>query len=92
MSNPTTDDTDQTNTALVQRQKILRELEDIQNSLKAASQKVAHLQLETEASQPELQDGLDTAMNGIGSGLDAVTSMTNTFEIETNRMQNEGEL
>lgn len=90
MSNPA--DTDLTNPALVQRQKILRELEDIQNSLKAASQKVAHLQLETEADQPGLQSGLDTAMNGIGSGLDAVTSMASAFEIETNRMQNEGEL
>lgn len=86
MSNPT----DGNASPLESRQKVMRELEDIQNSLVAASQKVARLQMETEGDHPELQEGLDGAMNGIGSSLDGVKSVADDFSLETNRLQNEG--
>ena len=47
---------------LDERQKIARELEDVQNSLSAAIQKIARVQLETEQNSPELQETFDACV------------------------------
>ena len=77
---------------LEERQKVSRELEDIQNSLSAVIQKIARVQLETEQSSPELQETFDACVSAVGGAAEQMGTLRSDFEMETARRQNEGEL
>ncbi len=74
------------------RQKVSRELEDIHNSLTSALEKVARLQLETEKTDPQMQDDLGACVSGLSELAEKVQGLSGDFEMETARRQNEGEL
>jgi len=76
---------------LEDRRKISRELEDIYNSLVAASQKVARVQMETE-DDPTIQDTLSECVASLSVLVERVQGLASDFEMETARRQNEGEL
>ncbi len=77
---------------LEDRQKVSRELADIHNSLTAALEKVARLQLETEKTDPQMQDDLGACVSGLSELAEKVQGLSGDFEMETARRQNEGEL
>lgn len=77
---------------LEERQKVARELEDIQNSLSAAVEKIARVQLETEQNSPELQETFDACVSSVGGAAEQIGTLRSDFEMETARRQNEGEL
>lgn len=77
---------------LDERQKVARELEDIQNSLSAAIQKIARVQLETEGNSPEMQETFDACVSAVGGAAEQMGTLRSDYEMETARRQNEGEL
>ena len=77
---------------LEERQKVSRELEDIQNSLSAAIQKIARVQLETEQNSPDLQETFDAYVSAVGGAAEQMGTLRSDYEMETARRQNEGEL
>ncbi len=78
--------------ALEDRQKVTRELEDIHNSLAAALEKVARVQMETEATDPGMQETFDGCVSSLGSVAEQIRTVSSDYEMETARRQNEGEL
>ncbi len=77
---------------LEDRQKVLRELEDIHNSLTAALEKVARVQLETETASPEMQETFDGCVSSLSQIAEQIQTVSSDYEMETARRQNEGEL
>jgi hypothetical protein len=77
---------------LEERQKVLRELEDIQNTLTSAVEKVARLQLETETSDPGMQETFDGCVSSLSQVTEQIQTVRSDYEMETARRQNEGEL
>lgn len=77
---------------LDERQKVSRELEDIYNSLTSALEKVARLQLETETTDPQMQDDLGACVGRLSELAEKVQGLSSDYEMETTRRQNEGEL
>ena len=77
---------------LEERQKVARELEDIQNSLRAAAEKVARVQLGTEQTNPEMQRTFDACMTSLSGTAEQMGTLRSDYEMETARRQNEGEL
>lgn len=77
---------------LEERQKISRELTDIQNSLAAAIEKVARLQMETESTDPGMQETFDGCVSSLSQVTEQIQTVSSDYEMETARRQNEGEL
>jgi hypothetical protein len=61
------------------------------NSLIAVARKVAQLELEL-PEDDELKGQLDTLMDQLGPITDAAQHLLGGYQVETNRMANEGEL
>lgn len=77
---------------LEDRQKVLRELEDIHNSLAAALEKVARVQLETETTDPGMQETFGGCVSSLSEVAEQIGIIRDDYEMETARRQNEGEL
>ncbi|RPH57403.1 MAG: hypothetical protein EHM89_13980 [Acidobacteria bacterium] len=76
---------------LEHRDKVQRSLEDIHRSLVAVSMKLAQLQLDDEID-PELGNALEEQMTALAPVTDRLESLESEFQMETNRLTNEGEL
>ena len=77
---------------LEDRQKVARELEDIHNSLAAALEKVARVQMETETTDPGMQETFDGCVSSLSEVAEQIQTVSSDYEMETARRQNEGEL
>lgn len=77
---------------LEDRQKVFRELEDIHNSLAAALEKVARVQLETETTDPGMQETFNGCVSSLSEVAEQIGIIRDDYEMETARRQNEGEL
>lgn len=77
---------------LDERQKVSRELGDIHNSLISALEKVARLQLETETTDPQMQDDLGACVGSLSELAEKIQGLSSDYEMETTRRQNEDEL
>ncbi|MGH3667441.1 MAG: hypothetical protein ACRDWF_08455 [Acidimicrobiia bacterium] len=73
------------------RDKVQRSLEDIHRSLVAVSMKLAQLQLDDEIDT-ELGDALEEQMTALAPLTDRLETLESDFQMETNRLTNEGEL
>jgi len=73
------------------RQSILDALEEIHKTLVAASNKMAQVQLDA-MDDSDTADAAADAMNDLGSVIEAVDSLTQSYQMETNRLSNEGAL
>ena len=76
---------------LEHRDKVQRSLEDIHRSLVAVSMKLAQLQLDPD-SDTELGNALEQEMTALAPLTDHLESLESTYQMETNRLRNEGEL
>ena len=76
---------------LEHRDKVQRSLEDIHRSLVAVSMKLAQLQLDDEIDT-ELGDALEEQMTALAPVTDRLESLESDYQMETNRLSNEGEL
>lgn len=76
---------------LENREKIQRSLEDIHRSLVAVSVKLAQLQLDAEIDT-ELDDVLEEGMTALAPLTDRLESLESAYQMETNRLRNEGEI
>ena len=76
---------------LEHRDKVQRSLEDIHRSLVAVSMKLAQLQLDGEIDT-ELGNALEEQMAALAPLTDRLESLESEFQMETNRLTNEGEL
>jgi len=76
---------------LEERDKIQRNLEDIHRSLVAVSVKLAQLQLDAE-TDPELGKAVEDGMTALAPLTDRLESLGSAYQMETNRLTNEGEL
>ena len=76
---------------LEHREKIQRSLEDIHRSLVAVSGKLAQLELDAE-TETELGVALEDGMTALGPLIDRLESLESAYQMETNRLSNEGEL
>jgi len=76
---------------LEHRDKIQRSLEDIHRSLVAVSGKLAQLQLDAE-TETELGKVLEDGMTALAPLTDRLESLESAYQMETNRLRNEGEL
>lgn len=77
--------------SLEARQSILGALEEIHKTLVAASNKMAQVQLDA-MDDSDTADAVADAMNDLGSVIEAVDSLTQSYQMETNRLSNEGAL
>lgn len=75
---------------LEHRDKVQRSLEDIHRSLVAVSMKLAQLQLDAD-SDTELGNALAEEMTALAPLTDRLESLESTYQMETNRLRNEGE-
>ena len=73
------------------RDKVQRSLEDIHRSLVAVSMKMAQLQLDDEIDT-ELGEALEEQMTALAPLTDRLESLESEYQMETNRLSNEGEL
>ncbi len=76
---------------LEHRDKVQRALEDIHRSLVAVSMKMAQLQLDAEIDT-ELGNALEEQMTALAPLTDHVESLESEYQMETNRLTNEGDL
>ena len=76
---------------LEHRDKVQRSLEDIHRSLVAVSMKLAQLQLDDEIDT-ELGSALEEQMAALAPLTDRLESLESEFQMETNRLTNEGDL
>lgn len=76
---------------LEHRQRIQASLEDIHRSLVAVSMKMAQLQLDTEGTS-DLVGALEDGMTALGPLAERIEGLESDYRMETNRMNNEGEL
>ena len=73
------------------RDKVQRGLEDIHRSLVAVSMKLAQLELDAE-TDTELGSALEDGMTALAPLTDRLESLESAYQMETNRLRNEGEL
>ncbi|MGH8950006.1 MAG: hypothetical protein ACRDX9_01155 [Acidimicrobiia bacterium] len=73
------------------RDKIQRSLEDIHRSLVAVSMKLAQLALDAE-TDTELGTALEDGMTALAPLTERLESLESSYQMETNRLRNEGEL
>jgi len=73
------------------RDKVQRSLEDIHRSLVAVSLKLAQLQLDAD-TDTELVNALEEQMTALAPLTDRLENLESTYQMETNRLRNEGEL
>jgi hypothetical protein len=76
---------------LEHRQQIQASLEDIHRSLVAVSMKMAQLQLDAE-DLSDLVGALEEGMTALGPLTERIEGLESEYRMETNRMNNEGEL
>jgi hypothetical protein len=76
---------------LEHREKIQRGLEDIHRSLVAISGKLAQLQIDAE-DESELGTALEDGMTALAPLTERLESLESEYQMETNRLGNEGEL
>jgi len=77
--------------SLEHRDKVQRSLEDIHRSLVAVSMKLAQLQLD-DGIDTELEAALEEQMTALAPVTERLESLESEFQMETNRLTNEGEL
>jgi hypothetical protein len=70
------------------RDKVQRSLEDIHRSLVAVSMKLAQLQLDAD-NETEFGNALEDGMTALAL-TERVESLESAFQMETNRLRNEG--
>ena len=75
---------------LEHRDKIQRSLEDIHRSLVAVSMKLAQLQIDGE-TDTELVNAAEDGMTALAPLTDRLESLESAYQMETNRLRNEGE-
>jgi hypothetical protein len=73
------------------RDKVQRSLEDIHRSLVAVSMKLAQLQLDAD-NDTDLGNTLEDGMTALAPLIDRLESLESAFQMETNRLTNEGGL
>jgi hypothetical protein len=73
------------------RDKVQRSLEDAHRSLVAVSMKLAQLQLEAE-TDADLGSALEDGMTTLAPLIERLQSLESDYQMETNRLSNEGEL
>lgn len=73
------------------RQTIQGALEEIHNTLVAASNKMAQVQLET-MDDENTSDAVADAMSELAAVISSIESLNESYHMETNRMANSGEL
>lgn len=66
-------------------------LEEIHNTLVAASNKMAQLQLDA-MDETHTADALADAINDLSPVIEAISSLSESHRMETNRLSNEGAL
>jgi hypothetical protein len=76
---------------LEHREKIQRSLEDAHRSLVAVSMKLAQLQLDAE-NDNEVGAAFEEGMTALAPLIDRLDSLESEYQMETNRLRNEGEL
>lgn len=76
---------------LESRQSVQDALEDIENTLVAASTRLAQVQLDT-LDDVAVSDIAANAMNDLSPIIETIESLRSEYQIETNRKANEGEL
>lgn len=76
---------------LEHRDKIQGSLEDIHRSLVAVSMKLAQLEIDAE-TDTEVGNVLEDGMTALAPLIDRLESLESAFQMETNRLRNEGEL
>jgi hypothetical protein len=76
---------------LENRGKIQRSLEDIHRSLVAVSVKLAQLQLDAD-TDIELDNVVEDGMTALAPLTDRLESLESAYQMETNRLRNEGEI
>ena len=76
---------------LEHREKIQRSLEDIHRSLVAVSGKLAQLEIDAE-TETDLGIALEDGMTALAPLIDRLESLGSEYQMETNRLSNEGEL
>ena len=76
---------------LEHRDKIQRSLEDIHRSLVAVTSKLAQLQIDAE-TETELGGLIEDGMTALAPLTDRLASLESAYQMETNRLSNEGEL
>ena len=76
---------------LEHRDKVQRRLEHSQRSVVAVSMKLAQLQLDDEIDT-ELGSALEEQMAALAPLTDRLESLESEFQMETNRLTNEGDL
>ncbi|MGH8949514.1 MAG: hypothetical protein ACRDXF_11700 [Acidimicrobiia bacterium] len=76
---------------LEHRDKVQRGLEDIHRSLVAVSMKLAQLQLDGEIDT-ELINALEVQMTALAPVTESLESLESAYQMETNRLTNEGQL
>ena len=76
---------------LENREKIQRSLEDIHRSLVAVSVKLAQLQLDAD-TDIELDNVVEDGMTALAPLTDRLESLESAYQMETNRLRNEGEI
>jgi hypothetical protein len=76
---------------LEHRDKVQRSLEDIHRSLVAVSMKLAQLQLD-DGIDTEMGAALEEQMTALAPVTERLESLESEFQMETNRLTNEGEL
>ena len=76
---------------LEHRDKIQRSMEDIHRSLVAVSMKLSQLQLDAE-TDTELGSAVEEVATALAPLSDRLESLESAYQMETNRLRNEGEL
>ncbi len=76
---------------LEHRDKVQRSLEDIHRSLVAVSMKLAQLQLDDDIDT-ELGVALEEQMTALAPLTDRLENLESEYQMETNRLSNEGDL
>lgn len=66
-------------------------LKDIENTLVAASTRLAQVQLDS-MDEPEVADVAGDAMNALSPIIESIQSLSSSYQMETNRRSNEDEL
>lgn len=68
---------------------LINKLEDVQHSYQAIIEKMARLQMETEALEPELAEKLQPAFDDASRGHETVSGIVQDLQFKVNRLRNE---
>lgn len=74
-----------------ERNSVHEAVEDVHNTLVAASKKLAQVQMDVDEDD-DLGTVASDLMNKLGPMIDQITAVGESYQMETNRLANEGEL